>query len=72
MALPQRHRAVVPLVEGSGLRQGEVFGLEVEHVDFLRRRELRVVQQLVSPTSGPPYLGPPKTPESERTVPLWQ
>jgi integrase len=71
-ALPERFRAVVPLVAGSGLRQGELFGLEVVGVDFLRGRHVEVDQQLVSPSTGAPYLGPPKTPESERTVPLAQ
>ena len=39
-ALPERFRAVVPLVAGSGLRQGELFGLEVGGVDFLRGRHV--------------------------------
>jgi integrase len=69
-ALPERFRAVVSLVAGSGLRQGELFGLEVAGVDFLRRRCVQVGHQLVSPSTGAPYLGQPKTPESERTVPL--
>ena len=36
-ALPARYRAVVDLVIGSGLRQGEVFGFDVERVPFLAR-----------------------------------
>jgi len=71
-ALPARFRAVVPLVAGAGLRQGEVFGLEVDRVDFLRRREVDVAQQLVTLAGGKPFLGPPKTPESVRVVPLAQ
>ena len=55
---------------GSGLRPGELLGLEVESVDFLRTRSLRVRQQLVSSGRGEPYLGAPKTPSSVRTVPL--
>jgi len=43
-ALPAHLRAVVPLVAGAGPRQGEVFGLEVHHADFLRSRSLRVTQ----------------------------
>ncbi|MGH3694367.1 MAG: site-specific integrase [Pseudonocardiaceae bacterium] len=46
-ALPARCRAVVDLVIGSWLRQGEVFGLEVERVDFLRTRTVDVTTQLV-------------------------
>lgn len=64
--VPQRYRAVVMLAAGSGLRQGEMFGLEVRHVDFLRRT-LTVEQQLVS---SPTYLGELKTPASYRTIPL--
>jgi integrase len=71
-ALPPRLAAVVPLVAGSGLRLGEVAGLEVGRVDFLRRREVAVVQQLATPDTGRPFLAPVKTPESERTVPLAQ
>jgi integrase len=71
-ALPPRLAAVVPLVAGSGLRFGEVVGLEVGRLDFLRRREVAVVQQLATPDTGLPYLAPVKTPESERTVPLAQ
>jgi integrase len=33
----ERYRGAVVLAAGAGLRQGEVFGLEVRHVDFLRR-----------------------------------
>ncbi len=71
-ALPPRLQAVVPLVAGAGLRQGEVFGLEVGQVDFLGRRQLVVAQQLVTLPGAPPFIGPPKTPESERSVPLAQ
>ncbi len=69
--LPQRHRAVVDLVCGSGLRQGEVFGLEVVHLDFLRGRHLDVVQQLKT-LARQRFLCRPKTKESERAIPLAQ
>ena len=52
---------------GAGLRLGEVFGLQVDRVDFLRRT-IRVDQQLLR--RGPVRLGPPKTPSSVRTVPV--
>jgi integrase len=42
-ALPDRFRATVYVAAGCGLRLGEVLGLEVAHVDFLRR-ELHVRQ----------------------------
>jgi integrase len=70
-AMPERHRALVVLAAGTGLRQGECFGLELDAVDFLRR-SLEIRQQLVSMPGSPPYLAPPKTPASYRTVPLPQ
>ncbi|OSP41535.1 site-specific integrase [Streptomyces sp. 13-12-16] len=77
-AAPPRYRAMILLAVASGLRQGEVFGLEVDCIDFLRR-EVVVRQQLVTPDKDvdadegevpEPYLGEPKTHESYRTVPL--
>jgi integrase len=70
-AMPERYRALVVLAAGTGLRQGEAFGLEVEAVDFLRRT-LEVRQQLVTMPGQAPYLAPPKTPASYRTIPLPQ
>ncbi|MGW5333624.1 tyrosine-type recombinase/integrase [Streptomyces bauhiniae] len=77
-AAPPRYRAMILLAVASGLRQGEVFGLEVDCVDFLRK-EVTVRQQLITPDKDTeadadetpePYIGPPKTHESHRTVPL--
>jgi integrase len=68
-AAPARYRALFLLAASSGLRQGELFGLEIDGVDFLRR-EVTVRQQLIDPEEGEPYLGEPKTHESYRTVPL--
>lgn len=77
-AAPPRHRAMILLAAASGLRQGEIFGLEVDCIDFLRR-EVTVRQQLITPDKDAdadedetpePYLGEPKTHESYRTVPL--
>ncbi len=47
-ALPERFRLMVTLAAGCGLRQGEVFGLAVEDVDFLRgtvhvRRQVKLL-----------------------------
>lgn len=47
-AIPERYRAVVVLGAGTGLRQGEAFGVAVDRVNFLRRT-LVVDQQLVLP-----------------------
>jgi integrase len=70
-AVPDRYRALVVLAASTGLRQGEAFGLTVPNVDFLRRR-LEVVQQLLLVQGRPPFLGPPKTDASIRTIPLPQ
>jgi integrase len=51
------------------LRPGELLGLEVAAIDFLRR-ELHVARQLVKIDRRPVYLGPPMTPSSVRTVAL--
>jgi integrase len=57
------------LAAGSGLRQGEAFGLTVDRVDFLRRT-VKVDRQLVLNGQGAPRFGPPKTDKSHRTVPV--
>jgi integrase len=64
---PDRWRAVPVVAAGCGLRQGEVFGLRVEDVDFLGR-QLRVRQQ-VKLLHGQPLLAPPKA-RKTRDVPL--
>lgn len=67
--IQDRYRAAVVLAAGAGLRLGEVFGVQVDRIDFLRR-SLVVDQQLVTPSNGPAVLAPPKTEASVRTVPL--
>ncbi len=49
--------------------KGEAFGLTLPRVDFLRRT-LRVDLQLVLLANRAPFLAPPKTEASVRTVPL--
>jgi len=68
-AMPERYRAVTVVGAATGLRQGEVFGLSVDHVDFLRR-QVNVEQQMKHLAPQRPFLGRPKTPSSVRTVPL--
>ena len=70
-AIPDRFRALVVLAAGSGMRQGECFGLTVDRIDFLRRT-VRVDQQLVSTPGRAPFLAAPKTSASVRTIPLPQ
>jgi integrase len=52
----------------TGLRASELCGLEVRDLHMLRR-ELRVERQLLR-QNGELVDGPPKTPESRRTVPM--
>ena len=66
-ALGERWRAVVVTLAGSGLRIGELLGLEVSDVDFLRRT-IRVERQRLQ-------TGAPRPSEVEgiaRTVPVGQ
>jgi integrase len=69
--MPPRYRAAVVLGAGCGLRIGEVLGLRQDRVRFLAR-ELDVVEQLILIPGGPPFLAPPKTNASVRTVPMAQ
>ncbi len=63
------YRVLVDIGAMAGLRQGEAFGLEVGHVDFLRRT-LRVEQQLKTVPGQAPFLAPPKTRKSRRLIPI--
>lgn len=62
--LPERYRALGILAAGTGMRQGEVFGLQVRDVDFLRR-VVRVERQ-VQPTG----VGPLKNRSAYRAIPV--
>ncbi|MBB3075586.1 integrase [Streptomyces violarus] len=68
-AAPPRYRAMILLAAGSGLRMGELVGLELRDLD-LANGEVHVRQQAVRLDQGDPYIGPPKTDQSYRTVPL--
>jgi integrase len=68
-AVPDRYRALIVFAAGTGLRQGECFGLSVDRVDFLRRG-IRVDRQLTAATGGVPVFGPPKSKAGFRTVPM--
>ena len=69
-AIDPRYRVAVLLGAYAGLRAGEVFGLQVENLDLLRRR-LRVAATLTN-LSGAVSLGPPKTEASRRTISISQ
>jgi integrase len=67
--LPPRYAVMAVLGAGLGLRQGEIFGLAVEDIDFLRgvvhvRRQVKIVNSKM-------VLAPPKG-RKEREVPLPQ
>jgi integrase len=66
-AVPPRYRALIVAGAGSGMRQGELLGLTVDRVDFLRRT-IRVDRQMVTIAGRAPYLAPPKTDSSVRTI----
>jgi integrase len=68
-AVPDRYRALVILAAGTGMRQGECFGLTVDKINFLRLI-VHVDQQLVTVTGRAPFLAPPKTAASVRSIPL--
>ena len=70
--MPGELKALVTFTAGTGMRQGEVFGLTLDRIDFLRR-EVRVDRQLhTRPGRGVTGFGPTKTPASNRTIPLPQ
>jgi integrase len=63
------YRPVAYIAAGCGLRPSEIFGLEVDCVDFLRR-EIHVRQQLKFVKGTGVHLAPPKTATSDRIVEL--
>jgi len=66
-ALPQRYQAMVDLGAGCGLRQGEIFGLPTDEIDF-DSGWLHIACQ-VKVANGHLVFGPPKR-NKERDVPL--
>jgi integrase len=70
-AMPPRWCTAVVLGAGTGVRQGEMLGLTVDRIDFLRRQML-VDRQLINLPGRAPYLAPVKTAASVRTIPLPQ
>jgi integrase len=68
---PSHIRGLILTAAGTGMRQGELFGVTVDHVHFLRR-SLTVDRQLVNADNGRPVFGPPKTAASVREIPLPQ
>lgn len=75
-AAPDRYRALFVLAAATGMRRGELLGLDVESVNFLRK-QVRIDRQLIQyrPTLGAAKtvaLGPPKTETSRRVLEIPQ
>jgi len=68
-ALDDRYRALVMLAAGTGMRQGECFGLTIDRVDFLRKR-ITVDRQRNTVAESEELFGPLKTPASDRVIPI--
>lgn len=62
--LPARYQGMVDAGAALGLRQGEIFGLSLDEVDFLRRvvhvQHQVKLYQAVTPVYGPPKGGKPR------------
>ncbi len=72
-AAPDFYKPVFTTLVGTGLRWGELAGLQVQHVDLLASPPaLRVAQTLQRQTDGKYALGPPKTRAARRRVSLPQ
>jgi integrase len=71
VSMPESLRALVTFAAGTGMRQGECLGLTVDRIDFLRR-PVEAERQLVTLPGRVPFLAPPKTAASVRTIPLPQ
>lgn len=72
-ALPERYGALVILAAGTGLRQGECFGLTVDRSGLQppsKAPAVKVDRALVTLPQRASFLGSPKTTASYRTVPL--
>ncbi|MGK5496649.1 tyrosine-type recombinase/integrase [Streptomyces sp. URMC 125] len=70
-AYHDRWRVMIDLASMTGMRSGELRGLTVDKIDFLRR-EIRVHQQLVYEPRRGLYFAPLKTSAGRRTIPVPQ
>lgn len=70
-AAPDDLKALITFTAGTGLRQGEVFGVTRDRLRLLGVNPVVVVdRQLITQRGAPPTFGPLKTSASYRTVPL--
>jgi len=70
-AVPPEWRAALVLGAGTGVRAGEMAGLTVDRVNFLRR-QVTIDRQLLALPKREPFLAPPKTKASVRNIPAPQ
>lgn len=71
--VPDELKALIVFTAGTGLRQGEVFGVTRDRLRLLGKNPVVVVdRQLLYRVGMGPDFGPPKTRASHRTVPLPQ
>jgi integrase len=68
-ALPERYRALAVVGAGTGLRQGELFGLQVADVDFFRR-VVHVERQVQPVAGGGVAVAPLKNRAAHRAIPV--
>ena len=68
-ALPDRYGSLATVAAYTGLRWGELAGLQIPDIDMDRRR-LTVKTSLIEASGQLPILGSPKTAASERTITL--
>lgn len=66
--MPARYALLVLLGAGTGLRQGEAFGLALDRIDL--DKDMITVDQQVIVVDRHPVLAPPKTSSSLRDVPM--
>ncbi|WP_432247062.1 tyrosine-type recombinase/integrase [Streptomyces sanyensis] len=66
-AAPDRHRVAILLTAASGLRQGELFGLEPRHI---RDGEVEVRQQVSVIDGKGVHIAPVKSSSSRRVIPV--
>ena len=70
-SLPDRYRSLPVIAAYTGMRWGELAGLQVSSIDMHRQR-LSVRSSLIEASGQPLVLGSPKTQASERTLTLPQ
>jgi integrase len=68
-ALPDRYGSLATVAAYTGMRWGELAGLQTQNIDRPRER-LNVRTSLIEASGQPPFLGSPKTDASERTITL--